>query len=182
MGDQLYVGVIGSGDHVAPETLVVAEDVGRGIALRGGILVCGGRGGVMEAACRGAKSAGGTTVGILPGFNREGANAYVDVSIPTGLGFALRNFITIRTCQAVIMLHGEVGTLEEAVLAYQHGIPLVAIASTGGWAERLQTAALNGGANFDQRKLVNIAYVHNAADAVQRAFSLIGTVPPPAKI
>jgi len=177
-----YVGVIGSGDHVAGDVLAVAEAVGAGIARRGGILVCGGRGGVMEAACRGAKGAGGVTVGILPGLTRDGANAYVDISIPTGLGFALRNFITIRACHAVIMLHGEVGTLEEAVLCYQHGIPLVAVASTGGWAERLRSAALNDGANLDQRRLMDIAYVGTAEEAVARAFSLIGTVPAPSKI
>ncbi len=179
---QRYIGVIGSGDHVPAEILAVAEEVGRRIAEASGITVSGGRGGVMEAACRGAKSAGGTTVGILPGLTRDGANAYVDVSIPTGLGFALRNFITIRTCHAVIMLNGEVGTLEEAILSYQHGIPLVAIRTTGGWAERLQTAALNDGQHLDQRQLMTITYADTAADAVKHAFALIGTVPPPSKI
>ncbi len=177
-----YIGVIGNGDHTPAHVLELAEGVGRHIGERGAILVCGGRGGVMEAACRGAKSAGGTTVGILPGLTRDGANDYVDVAIPTGLGFAMRNFITIRSCHAVIMLNGEVGTLEEAILCYQHGIPLVAMQSSGGWAERLRTAALNDGQHLDGRQLMTINYAEEPAEAVDRAIALIGTVPPPAKI
>lgn len=177
-----YLGVIGSGDQTPDHVLELAEQVGHEIGIRKAILVCGGRGGVMEAACRGAKRAGGTTVGILPGLTRDGANAYVDVAIPTGLGFAMRNFITIRSCHAVIMLNGEVGTLEEAILSYQHGIPLVAIESSGGWAERLRTTALNDGRHLDQRQLMTIAYAREAREAVERAIALIGTVPAPSKI
>jgi uncharacterized protein (TIGR00725 family) len=177
-----YIGVIGSGDHTPDHVLELAEAVGRHIGQRGAILVSGGRGGVMEAASRGAKSAGGTTVGILPGLTRDGANAYVDVAIPTGLGFAMRNFITIRSCHAVIMLNGEVGTLEEAILCYQHGIPLVAMETSGGWAERLKSTALNDGRHLDHRQLMTINYAREAEEAVERAIALIGTVPPPSKI
>lgn len=180
--DKRYIGVIGSGDNVTQEVIYIAERVGELIALKGGILVCGGRGGVMEAACHGAKRAGGTTVGILPGHTREGVNPYVDVSIPTGLGFALRNFITVRCSDAIIMLHGEVGTLSEAVLSYQHGKPLIALASTGGWAQRLQTTALEDGAYLDERRLMHITYAQTPSDAVDVAFSLIGSVPTPSKI
>lgn len=136
----------------------------------------------MEAACRGAKNAGGLTVGILPGFAREGANPYVDVAIPTGLGFALRNFITVRCADSIIMLHGEVGTLSEAILSYQHGKPLVVLRTTGGWAERLQHTALEDGAFLDERHLMRIKYVETPEDAVNFAFKLIGTVQAPAKI
>lgn len=180
--EKFYIGVIGSGDHVAPEVLSAAETVGRLIASKGGILVCGGRGGVMEAACRGAKSAGGTTVGILPGLSHEDANQYVDISIPTGLGFALRNFITIRSVDAVIMLHGEVGTLSEAVLCYQHGKPLVTLLNTGGWSARLQQTALDEGKFLDERHLMEINYAATPEEAVTTAIKLIGSVPPPAKI
>lgn len=180
--DKTYIGVIGSGEHVAPDVLEAAEQTGRLIANAGGILVCGGRGGVMEAACRGARLAGGTTIGILPGMTREEANPYVDIAIPTGLGFALRNFITVRASDAIIMLHGEVGTLSEAVLSYQHGKPLVALASSGGWANRLQEAALDDGRYLDERRLVQIAYASTPEEAVKMAFELVGTVPPPAKI
>jgi uncharacterized protein (TIGR00725 family) len=180
--EKAYIGVIGSGDAISPEVVEAAESVGELIAQKGGVLVCGGRGGVMEAACKGAKRAGGTTLGILPGVTREGVNPYVDISIPTGLGFALRNFITIRCSDAIIMLHGEVGTLSEAVLSYQHGKPLVALVPTGGWASRLQTAALEDGAYLDDRHLVRITYAQTPAEAVKAAFELIGTVPPPSKI
>lgn len=177
-----YIGVIGSGDKVTPQVLELAEVVGELIAKTGGILVCGGRMGVMEAACRGAKRGGGMTVGILPGNTREGSNEYLDVAIPTGLGFALRNFITVRSSDAIIMLHGEVGTLSEAVLAYQHGKPLVALASTGGWAHRLQTVALEDGSYLDERRLMKITYAQTPEEAVKAAFAMVGTVPVPAKI
>ncbi|MEA4907682.1 MAG: TIGR00725 family protein [Chloroflexi bacterium] len=182
MEKKVYIGVIGSGENVPPGVLAQAERIGELIAGGGGVLVCGGRGGVMEAACRGAQAAGGMTVGILPGVDREGANAYLDVSIPTGLGFALRNFITVRTCEAIIMLHGEVGTLSEAVLAYQHGRPLVALSSSGGWAERLRQAALEDGAYLDARQLMQIHYAETPEEAVRLAFELVGSVSPPAKI
>jgi uncharacterized protein (TIGR00725 family) len=176
------IAVIGSGDGVDEETLALAEAVGRGIATRGATLVTGGRGGIMEAASRGARAAGGLVVGILPGHDPGDANAYVDIPIPTGLGFSLRNVITIRSADAVIMISGEVGTLAEAVLAYQHGKPLVAVASTGGWAARLQTAALEDGRYFDGRQLMAIAYVDSAEEAVDTAFARIGTVPAPGRI
>lgn len=173
------VAVIGSGDGVAAEVLGVAEAVGRGIAERGGVLVTGGRGGIMEAASRGASDAGGLVVGVLPGHDAADANAYVDLAIPTGLGFALRNAITIRSADAVIMISGEVGTLAEAVLAYQHGKPLVAVASTGGWAERLRAAAFEDGRYFDGRRQMEIVYAETAGEAVERAFARIGSVAPP---
>lgn len=179
---QPLIGVIGSGDHVPTEVLAAAEETGRQIALAGYGLVCGGRGGVMEAACRGAKQAGGFTLGILPGLDRAEANAYVDVALPTGLGFALRNFITVRASAAVIALHGEVGTLAEIVLAYQHGKPVVALSETGGWASRLRATALEDGAYLDGRRLVEIRYAAEPVEAVRLAVSLIGTVPPPSKI
>lgn len=177
-----YIAVIGSGDQISERVAEAAEKIGELIAKRNGILVCGGRGGVMEAACRGAKEAGGFTVGILPGFTREGANPYVDVAIPTGLGFALRNFITVRCADSIIMLHGEVGTLSEAILAYQHGKPLIALKTTGGWAERLQTTALEEGAYLDERHLMRINYVETPDDAVNFAFKLIGTIQAPDKL
>lgn len=180
--DKPYIGVIGSGDHIPQDVIDSAEQVGELIGRRGAILVCGGRGGVMEAACRGAKRSGGLTVGILPGLTRDGVNPFVDVGIPTGLGFALRNFITVRCSDAIIMLHGEVGTLSEAVLSYQHGKPLVALITSGGWAKRLQETALEDGAYLDERHLMQIRYAQTSAEAVNYAFELIGTIPTPSKI
>ena len=125
MNEQVFVAVIGSARADA-EISALAEDVGREIARQGAILVCGGRGGVMEAACRGAKAAGGTTVGILPGTDRREANAYVDIPIVTGMGEA-RNAIVVRSADAVIAVSGGHGTLSEIGLALKMGRPVVGL-------------------------------------------------------
>jgi uncharacterized protein (TIGR00725 family) len=103
-----------------------AESVGRGLAEGGAVVVCGGLGGVMEAACRGAKCAGGTTVGILPGGSRADANRYVDVAIATGLG-ELRNGLIVRTADVLVAVGGEFGTLSEIALALKAGKPVIAL-------------------------------------------------------
>jgi uncharacterized protein (TIGR00725 family) len=110
------VAVIGPGD----EPTVAAAEVGRLIAERGAVLVCGGRGGAMEAACRGAKEVGGLTVGILPGPDRSEANPFVDVVLPTGLGEA-RNALVVGAADAVIAIGGGYGTLSEIALALKVG-------------------------------------------------------------
>jgi uncharacterized protein (TIGR00725 family) len=100
--------------------------VGAGLGARGVVLVCGGRGGVMEAACRGAKSSGGTTVGILPGLDRADANPYVDVVIATGLGEA-RNALVVNAADAVIAVGRGYGTLSEIGLALKGGKRVVGL-------------------------------------------------------
>jgi hypothetical protein len=104
----------------------MAEEVGRAVAEAGAVLVCGGLGGVMEAACRGARAGGGLTVGILPGRDRGDANRYVDVAVPTGMGEA-RNALVVRAADAVVAVAGEYGTLSEIALALQAGIPVVGL-------------------------------------------------------
>jgi len=121
----MIVAVIGAG-QCSKEMEQVAESVGRELARRGVTLVCGGLGGVMEAACRGAKSEGGLTIGILPGLSRREANPYVDIPVATGLGEA-RNIIVVRTSQAVIAVDGEYGTLSEIAYALKLGIPVVGL-------------------------------------------------------
>jgi uncharacterized protein (TIGR00725 family) len=123
----LYIGVIGAGDASAEETRS-AEAVGRGLARARAVLVCGGRGGVMEAACRGAKQEGGTTVGILPGASRGDANPHVDIAIATGLG-ELRNGLIVRTADAFIAVGGEFGTLSEIAFALKAGKTVVGLAA-----------------------------------------------------
>jgi len=118
-----YVGVIGPGD-ASPAQLQTAESVGRLLAEHGAILVCGGRGGVMEAACRGAASASGLTVGILPGADRSAANEWVNVAIPTGLG-ELRNGLIVRAADAIVAVGGAYGTLSEIALALKCGVPVI---------------------------------------------------------
>jgi uncharacterized protein (TIGR00725 family) len=100
--------------------------VGRGLGKSGAIVVCGGRGGVMEAACRGAKAGGGTTVGILPGTSRTDANPYVDVAIATGLG-ELRNGLVVSAADAFVAVGGAFGTLSEVALALQAGKTVVGL-------------------------------------------------------
>ncbi len=111
----INIAVIG-GHKAAPKYLKIAESLGRLIAENNWVLVCGGREGVMEAACKGAKAAGGTTVGILPSLNGEDANPYVDIKIPTGIGYA-RNFLVARSAQVVIAISGSHGTLSEIAMA-----------------------------------------------------------------
>ena len=167
-----YIGVIGSGEGVSDELLTLAERVGYKIAKSGAILVSGGRGGIMEFACKGARSAGGTTIGILPGLTRDDANPYVDIAILTGLGLARRNFITVLTCDALIMINGEVGTLSEVIIAYQHRKPVVVLEPSGGWAGRLRQTALESGRFLDNRRLMEIHYGVTPEEVVDMALGL----------
>jgi uncharacterized protein (TIGR00725 family) len=125
----LRITVVGAGS-CDERAALAAERVGEEIARRGGVLICGGLGGVMEAAARGAKRAGGLTVGILPGDRAEDANAYIEIPIATGLGEA-RNVVNVRAADAVVALAGRYGTLSEIALALGMGIPVVAFES---WA------------------------------------------------
>lgn len=102
--------------------------MGRELGSRGAVLVCGGLGGVMEAACRGAKEAGGTTIGILPGSDRSAANAHVDFAIPTGLGEA-RNALVVRAADALVAVGGGYGTLSEIAFALKAGKRVVGLGS-----------------------------------------------------
>ncbi|MDK2896400.1 MAG: hypothetical protein PWP04_520 [Candidatus Atribacteria bacterium] len=125
MNRKLMVGVIGS--SVADRELEgIAREVGREIALAGGVLICGGLAGVMEAACRGAKEAGGTTIGVLPGLSQADANPFVDFPILTGLGEA-RNVIVVSSAEAVIACGGGPGTLSEIAFALRQGKILAGI-------------------------------------------------------
>jgi len=112
----MNVSVIG-GHKCSKEIYKIAEEVGKLIANQGWVLVCGGRTGVMEAACKGAKEQGGLTVGILPSSDGRDANKYVDVKVPTGLGYA-RNILVVRAADAVIAISGEYGTLSEIAFAF----------------------------------------------------------------
>jgi len=150
------IAVIGAGQP-SPEEAKLAEEVGRELAKQGAILVCGGLGGVMESACRGASSAGGITIGILPGDSPKAANPYVQISIVTGIGYA-RNIAVVKSAQAVIAIGGSYGTLSEIAHARQSGIPVIG----------LNTWALSKDGQPDN----SIIPVENPTEAVNKALSL----------
>jgi len=150
------IAVIGGSAPTAEEA-AAAEAVGLALARAGAVLVCGGRGGVMEAACRGAKSADGLTIGILPGPDRSDANPYVDIAIATGLGEA-RNAIITRTAQAVIAIGGSYGTLSEIAFALRFGTPLVGL---GTWEVKREG-----------HPQAPILYAATAGEAAKRALEL----------
>jgi len=119
------VAVAGAG-VASPDDERAAVQIGRLLAEAGCTVVCGGLGGVMAAACRGARAAGGTTVGILPGDDPAEANEWVSVAIPTGLGEA-RNALVVRAADALIAVGGEFGTLSEIALALKLGKPVIGL-------------------------------------------------------
>jgi len=145
------IGVIGAG---ACEERIshIAEAVGMEIAKRGAVLVCGGLGGVMEAAARGAKEQGGTTLGILPGSRREDANRFIDIAVLSAMGHA-RNALIAQSSDALVAVDGEYGTLSEIALALKMGKPVVLLES--GWNVKGARVA------------------HDPQEAVEMAFGLI---------
>jgi uncharacterized protein (TIGR00725 family) len=159
VGKSVYVGVIG-GRRCNGEIAELAFQVGRGVAERGWILVCGGMGGVMEHACRGARSAGGVTLGILPGSSRSSGNPYLSCSVVTGIGEA-RNVLVVKSSQAIIAVDGSYGTLSEIALANAAGIPVVGLRS---W--RLDSGRNRGRGLFT-------AVVHSPSEAIGTVKSLL---------
>jgi uncharacterized protein (TIGR00725 family) len=152
------IAVIGASKAGAKE-LAAAEEVGRLIARSGAILVCGGMGGVMEAACRGASAGGGLTIGILPGENGQAANEFVHISIATGVGYA-RNLAVVRSARAVIAVGGSYGTLSEIAYALQGSLPVIG----------LDTWRISRNGKFDKA----IVPAENPEDAVGKALQMIG--------
>ena len=152
-----FIAVIGGG-QCSKEEAKLAEAVGRELARRGAILVCGGLGGVMEAACRGADSEGGITIGILPGESRQAANPYVQIPVITGVGYA-RNIAVVKSAQAVIAIDGSYGTLSEIGYALQSGIPVIG----------LNTWSLSRNNQQDD----SIIPAQNPTEAVDKALNLI---------
>jgi uncharacterized protein (TIGR00725 family) len=153
----LYIAVIGGGQCSAAQ-YSLAEQVGTLVGEQGAVLVCGGLAGVMEAAARGAKEAGGTTIGILPGHDRAPANSYLDYVITTGLGQG-RNLAVVSSGDAVIAVGGEYGTLSEIGLAAKIGRPVVIL---GGW--RLQ----------HERGTEGIWYASSAEEAMVLTLRAVG--------
>ena len=164
MNNRLQISVIGGSDPTGTVERS-AEEVGRRLAEAGAVVVCGGMGGVMEAACRGAKAAGGTTVGILPTYQVERANPYCDIVIPSGLGLA-RNMLVVAAGRAVIAIDGRYGTLSEMALALNLGRPVVSLNS---WI--LPPPPLKGGS------LPTLHRAKTPREAVETALRLAGVNP-----
>lgn len=157
LNKQIFIAVIGGSD-CSPQEAELAEEVGRELARHGAILICGGMGGVMAAACKGASSLGGLTVGILPGNSRQQANPHVQIPIVTGLGEA-RNVLVVKSAQAVIAISGKYGTLSEIAHALCTGIPVIG----------LNTWSLSQ----NDKPVDSIIPAQNPAEAVNKALSLI---------
>jgi uncharacterized protein (TIGR00725 family) len=134
----LYIGVAGA-SRPAPGLLEQAEVLGRRLAEAGAVVVCGGGPGVMEAVCGGARSAGGTTVGLLPGLDRRDGNPYLSVAVPTGMGQG-RNLLLVRSSDAMVAVGGGFGTLSEIALALRTGVPVIGLAT---WSLRLDSGPVD---------------------------------------
>jgi len=152
----MIITVIGN-SSCSPEEAELAETVGELLAQRGVTVICGGLGGVMEAVCRGVKSKGGLTVGILPGQDSSIANPWVDIPVVTGIGEA-RNLAVVKSAQAVVAIGGSYGTLSEIAYALKSGIPVIG----------LNTWSLSHNGREDD----SIVRVQSAAEAVEEAISL----------
>ncbi len=122
---KVHIGVIGAAD-CSDTAARLACEVGRHIAINKAVLFCGGLGGVMEMAAKGAREEGGLTVGLLPGFNFSDANPYIDIAIPSGLSHA-RNMLVVRASMAIIAVEGSFGTLSEIALALKIGRPVIGL-------------------------------------------------------
>ena len=156
--------VIGSdGDHCQPHMYEAAKLVGDQVASRGAVLVTGGLSGVMEAASKGAKERGGLVVGIIPHEDMSYANPFCDIIVPTGLGFA-RNYVTAYSADSVIVVGGGAGTLVEACVAYQKGKPIVALAGSGGTADKI------AGTYLDDRQVVKVLSGTTPREVVDLAY------------
>ncbi len=146
-----------------------ARDVGRLVAERGGVMITGGLGGVMEAASEGAQKAGGLTIGFLPLMDKAAGNPYLDVVLPTGLG-TVRNLLAARGCDALVMIGGGCGTLNELTISYAAGRPVIVLRGTGGWADRIE-GALYDGHYLDERRKTRIDFADTPEEAVRMAFA-----------
>jgi uncharacterized protein (TIGR00725 family) len=151
------IAVVGAGQS-DPAIENLAEAVGKGLAQAGAVVLCGGQGGVMAAACRGALAAGGLTVGILPGEEAADANPWVRLAIPTGLG-ELRNALVVRAARAVVAIDGEYGTLSEIALALKMGRPVIGLRT---WGLQRPDGTSDAGIHFAE----------GAAEAVNLALAL----------
>lgn len=169
MAKKRQILVVGNNENGStPELEKVAYETGLEVAKSGSVLITGGLGGVMRAACHGAKDAGGITVGIIPQNDPSFANEYCDIVIPTGIGLA-RDFLNALSADGVIIIGGGSGTLSETCAAYMHNKPIAAIKNTGGIAEMFVDKYL------DHRQNVKIVGVSSPKEAVKYILAKINS-------
>lgn len=160
MPKKIQILIIGHNGSITPEVAKIAYETGAEVAKSGAVLITGGMEGVMKEACRGAKDAGGLTVGIIPQSDPSFANEYCDIVIPSGMGLA-RDFLNALSGDGVIIIGGGSGTLSETCAAYMHKRPIVAIKNSGGIAEKYADQYI------DHRKSLLIIGVSSPKEAVR---------------
>ena len=161
--------VIGNNDDgCTPESEKIAYEVGSEIAKSNSVLITGGLGGVMRAACHGAQESGGITVGIIPQDDSSHANEFCDIVIPSGMGLT-RDFLNALSADGVIVIGGGSGTLSEICAAYMHKKPIVALKNSGGTASKYSDTYL------DHRKNIKIVGVETPQDAIKYILENIST-------
>lgn len=170
MPRKICISVIGSGnsdERLSPQIKEIAYDVGREIAKRGAVLICGGLGGVMTEAAKGAKKEGGLTIGIIPDDDPDSANPFIDIVLPTGLGFA-RNVLVAYSGDIVIAISGRLGTLSEISYAVIKKKPVIGILT---W----DLEKLSDRMSSDEKKFYidSIMNCESAKQAVDKAFAII---------
>ena len=168
MPKKIQILIIGHNGSITPEVAKIAYETGVEVGRSGAVLITGGMEGVMKEACRGAKDAGGLTVGIIPQSDPSFANEYCDIVIPSGLGLA-RDFLNALSGDGVIIIGGGSGTLSETCAAYMHKKPIVAIKNSGGIAEKYADQYL------DHRKSILIIGVTSPKEAVKTILEKINS-------
>ncbi|MEM4347717.1 MAG: TIGR00725 family protein [Candidatus Altiarchaeota archaeon] len=166
------IGVIGRDGKIPRKIEKISEEVGAEIAKNNAILICGGRGGVMEASCRGAKKFNGLTIGILPSLEKNSANKYVDVAITTSLNYG-RNLLVVTASDVIIAIDGSIGTLSEIALALNYKKPIILIEKTGGATKIIKEKISELKKFEDDEEKLKVYSVKNAKDAVKLALKLI---------
>ena len=159
------IGIVGDSEVKNEEELRFVEELSYKLAIMGFVILTGGLGGIMEAASRGAKKGRGLVLGIIPTLNKSDANKYVDIVIPTGMGWT-RNSLVALTADLLIAIGGKSGTLSEIAYAWMYGKPIIAVRKFGGWAEKL------AGKRIDERR-DDVIY---AADSVEEVLQIINNI------
>lgn len=163
-GNDDYNGAQGASDNMMAE----AEKIGRLLAENNAIVVTGGKSGIMEAGAKGAKKAGGQTVGVVKGIKRFTSNNFTDIEVISGMeadGFD--ELLLVNMCDALIVIGGGAGTLEEITIAYRNKKPIIALTTQSGWAKEL------AGKFLDNRNTVKIEMASSAEEAVDKALKLL---------